>query len=405
MKTIRHLENTIQEYAWGSTTAISALRGKPNIENKPQAELWMGAHPKAPSRVLHEGRSLSLLEMIEKHPLEMLGKKTFEVFGNQLPFLFKILAAEKPLSIQAHPNSYQAKAGFKRENRLNIPMDAYNRNYRDENHKPEFICAINPFWVLNGFRPVESIVSYLEILCPNALADEIKSLKQTPDSHTLKKTYQVLLTLPEDRKKAIIDTTVQQARKWTGHDPVYEWILRLFEEYPLDAGILSPALLNLVFLEPGEAMYLPAGRLHAYLEGLGIELMANSDNVLRGGCTPKFMDVPELMRVLEFEPARLEILRPVEGISRAEFFYTTPAREFQLSVITVSRELDYHSKGDRGIEILLCTEGKAEMDHPGSRSNENRNLLITKGESVVVPAAAEPYRIRGKAVLYKAAVS
>jgi mannose-6-phosphate isomerase len=405
MKTIRLLENTIQEYAWGSTTAIPALRGIPNPENKPQAEVWMGAHPKAPSRVFHEGRSRSLLEMIEKHPLEMLGQQTLKVFGNQLPFLFKILAAEKPLSIQAHPNSDQAKAGFKRENQLYIPMDAQNRNYKDQNHKPECICALSSFWALNGFRPIERIVSYLEILCPDALAQEIGSLKQIPDSHTLKKFYQTLLTLPEDRKKTTLNATVSQARKWIGQDPVYEWILRLFEEYPLDAGILSPALFNLVCLKPGEALYLPAGRLHAYLEGLGIEVMANSDNVLRGGCTPKHMDVAELLNVVDFEPTRLEILEPLKGTSRTESFYPTPAREFQLSLITISKGLDYHSPGNRGIEILLCTEGKADLDHPGDQLRERKPLRLTPGESVVVPAAAEAYRLRGKALLYKATVT
>jgi mannose-6-phosphate isomerase len=325
MKVISLLKNSLQDYAWGSTEAISKLTGKPNKDNKPQAEMWMGAHPKAPSKVFHENAWLTLLDMIEKYPIEMLGEKTAVAFGNQLPFLFKVLAAEKPLSIQVHPNTEQAKKGFARENRFHVPLDAFNRNYQDENHKPECLCALTPFWAMNGFRPVPDILTYLEALCPNTLVAARNALEKRPDPHGLEDFFKTLLMIPPDPKKTIIEKTVKQASKMASQDPVHAWILRLYNEYREDMGILSPALLNLICLEPGQAMYLPAGRLHSYLQGLGIEIMANSDNVLRAGCTQKHLDVPELLRVVDFNPEAVEILTPVPGTSESEVFYPTPA--------------------------------------------------------------------------------
>ncbi|MBU4055619.1 MAG: mannose-6-phosphate isomerase, class I [Proteobacteria bacterium] len=402
MKTIYPLENTIQEYAWGSTSALSNLTGKPNKENKPQAELWMGAHPKAPSKALCDGQWFSLMELIEKYPEEMLGNKTATLFGRQLPFLFKVLAAGKPLSIQAHPSPQQAREGFERENRLNIPMDAYNRNYKDESHKPECICALSPFWALNGFRPIAGILNYFKALCPHLLTQERRILKTKPDPQGLREFFKALLTLSPGQIKDVIEMAVKHAKELRDRDPVYEWILKLYEEYHLDVGVLSPAVLNLVCLKPGQAMYLPAGRLHAYLEGLGIELMANSDNVLRGGCTPKHMDVPELLKVVDFGSNDVGILTPTHGTSgsESEGFYFTPAAEFVLSVITVSQNISHDSALERSLEILFCTRGRAKID----QFIDNHTLLISKGESVVIPAAAIPYRIEGNAVFYKASV-
>ena len=168
MKTIGILKNTVQDYAWGSLTAIPELLGQP-ATGSPQAELWMGAHPKAPSQVYHDGKWESLLQVIEAHPADVLGKEAAEKFGGKLPYLFKVLAAAKPLSIQAHPNSHQAKEGFARENRLGISLMASNRNYKDDNHKPECICALTRFWGMNGFRRIPEITKYLGSLCRDVL--------------------------------------------------------------------------------------------------------------------------------------------------------------------------------------------------------------------------------------------
>ena len=403
MKTIGRMQNTIQEYEWGSITAIPELMGKPP-NGKPQAELWMGAHPKAPSRVKVGDQWVPLSELIDKQAAEMLGFNTAAKFQNQLPFLFKILAAGKPLSIQAHPNPQQAQEGYERENRLHIPLDAFNRNYKDSHHKPELICALTRFQALNGFRPVSEILSYLEFLCPAELPSEIQALRQNPSHDGLKVFFKDLMTLTAERKKTTVRKAVENARELSSHDPVFHWIVRLFEAYGMDMGLLSPALLNLVCLEPGEAMYLPAGRLHSYLDGTGIELMANSDNVLRGGCTPKHVDVPELLNVVDFETAEICRITPVLK-SETEAVYPVSAEEFVLSVITVNdHDRCYISDMVRSMEILLCIHGSVEIRQENESPAEHTPIFLSGGESACVPANAGGYRVNGNGILYKASV-
>jgi mannose-6-phosphate isomerase len=295
MQKIGLLKNTIQEYAWGSPKAIPDLLGRRNPGNKPQAELWMGAHPKATSLVQYHGQWVSLLDLINKNPLDVLGKNAAKNFNNKLPYLFKVLAAAKPLSIQAHPNLNQAREGFQRENAQRIPLDAPHRNYRDANHKPECICALTQFWALSRFRRISGILSYLKKVCAHGLDAEIDNLKQQPTSDGLKRFYTALMTMDADRQNRIVAQALEQAQRFEAEDPVFNWMLKIADDYPKDIGVLAPILLNLICLEPGQALFLDAGELHAYLEGLGIELMANSDNVLRGGLTPKHVDVPELV--------------------------------------------------------------------------------------------------------------
>ena len=401
MVEISLLKNTIQEYAWGSATDIPELLGQANPDHKPQAELWMGAHPKAPSQILINNRWVSLKEVIRTHPVDMLGNKAAQTYQNQLPYLFKVLAAGKPLSIQAHPSAEQARQGFARENRLNIPLDADNRNYKDDHHKPECICALTPFWALNGFRPIDQIVSYFSLLCAETLDREIKNLDENRNEKGLKQFFKTLLSLGEDRKIKTISTALEIAKKGGDNEPLYKWIEKLYDAYKNDIGILSPALLNLVCLKPGEAMFLPSGQLHAYLSGLGIELMANSDNVLRGGLTPKHVDVPEMLDVLNFKPTEIELLAPAY-LHETEAVYHAPAKEFVLSVIHVEKDLPHISSEDgRSIEILLCTEGAVQVQPLASGS---RPVHVKKGASVVIPAAAAQYRIEGRGTLYKAGV-
>lgn len=399
MKTIGILENTVQEYAWGSLKAIPDLLGKTNLSQQPQAELWMGAHPKAPSYVVCDGQKRSLLELIKQYPREILGDKTAEKFHNELPYLFKVLAAAKPLSIQAHPSLDQAREGFRKESAENIPLDAPNRNYKDENHKPECICALTPFWALFGFRTVADIRVHISKICPLGLADELAQLNSQPNSQGLKHFFTALMTLNEKSKTRIVDETRQNAGHFTHEDATYQWIMRLLEENTSDMGVLSPAFLNLIELQPGQALFLPAGELHAYLEGVGIELMANSDNVLRGGLTPKHVDVAELLQVLHFEPRPVTILE-AQIVSKNERSYPSHADEFVLSVITVSDRLAYLSPDLRSVEIMLCTHGRALLE-----DIDNQNTVeLNKGSSVVIPAAVRNYRIAGNCTLYKAAV-
>ena len=399
MHTIAILKNTVQNYAWGSLTAISDLLGVSNPTNIPQAELWMGAHPKAPSKVQYDGRWLSLIDLIEKHPVDILGKAVAQKFNNTLPYLFKVLAAASPLSIQAHPNSVQAREGFRRENSMKIPLDAPRRNYRDDNHKPECICALTPFWALCGFREISTIVSYFNAVCPEGLKDELTALKLNPSSEGLKQFFSILLTFDADHRQSIIDEAVSNARKSEGQDAAYEWIVKLSDSYPHDIGILSPILLNLLCLEPGQAIFLGAGQLHAYLDGVGIELMANSDNVLRGGLTPKHIDVSELLKVLQFDERDVTFLEP-DKISNHERVYACPVKEFALSIITLPEHESYLRLNGKSVEILLCTAGRAEL----MVMDRKDNFSLKKGMSAIIPAAVKRYKIEGQATFYKAAV-
>ena len=399
MPTIAELKNTIQNYAWGSLTAIPDLLGVSNPANIPQAELWMGAHRKAPSKVQHNGQWVSLSDLIDKYPEDILGKTVAQKFNNSLPYLFKVLAAASPLSIQAHPNSLQAREGYQRENSLGIPLDAPQRNYRDDNHKPECICALTPFWALCGFRKISTIVSYFNAVCPKGLKDELTALKLNATSEGLKHFFSILLTLDADRRQSIIDEAGSNARKSAGEDMAYEWIVKLSDVYPQDIGILSPLLLNLICLEPGQAIFLGAGQLHAYLDGVGIELMANSDNVLRGGLTPKHVDVRELLNVLHFDEHEVTLLVPDET-NNYEQVYACPAEEFALSIIRLPENESYFRPNGKSVELLLCTAGKAEL----MDMDRETVLSMKKGMSAIIPAAVKRYKIEGQATFYKAAV-
>lgn len=393
------LKNTIQEYAWGSCTAIPELLGNDSPASTPQAELWMGAHPKAPSKVKCNGKWQSLLELIDKNPQGILGEKVAQKFKNRLPYLFKVLAAGKPLSIQAHPSLGQAKEGFERENRLGIPLDASNRNYKDDNHKPECICALSAFWALNGFRKIPDMISLMDKICPSGLKKDLNLFRQKADSDGLKHFFQTVMTMDRKSQKRVVDDAVKNAQPVKGDNKAYQWMINLYKEYPSDIGVLSPIILNLICLEPGQALFLPAGTLHAYLDGVGIELMANSDNVLRGGLTPKHVDVKELLNVLNFEERDVNILK-MEKINPCEHRYESHAQEFSLSVIAVKTDTGYYSPDKRCVEILLCTDGDAVVVDFA----ENNSVDIKKGMSILIPAVVEKYSIKGDAVFYKAAV-
>lgn len=399
MKTIALMQNTIQPYAWGSRTAIAALRGEPSPSAGPQAELWIGAHPKAPSRVRVNGRWVPLPELIAADPAGILGAAAAARFDGQLPYLLKVLAAERPLSIQAHPNRDQAREGFARENRLKIPLDAPHRNYRDANHKPECLCALTPFWGLSGFRAVPEILARLEPLVASRAAGPLAELARREACEGLRNLFTWLMTLPATEREPLVAAAAAQAAVLADRDPAFGWVARLQAEYPGDAGVLAPLLLNLVCLAPGEALFLPAGELHAYLEGVGIELMANSDNVLRGGLTPKHVDLPELLRVLTFEERKIEVLRPA-AMGPCEGRYASRAEEFQLAVLTVDGDRAYSGPARRSVEVLLCVEGEGRLrDLAGAG-----DLALRQGQAALIPAAAGAYDLSGAGRFFKAAV-
>ena len=359
----------------------------------------MGAHPKAPSMVQINDKRQSLTDLIKTDPIDILGEQIAGRYDNQLPYLFKVLAAEAPLSIQAHPNAHQAALGYARENALGIPMDAPHRNYRDDRHKPECICALTPFWGLCGFRKIPEIALLLQRICPQTMRRELRALKNQPDVSGLRTFFQSLMTMTAEGISRIIKETIAHARDAKDQDETMAWIMRLATVYPRDIGVIFPAILNVVCLQPGEALFLAAGELHAYLEGVGIELMANSDNVLRGGLTPKHVDVAELMQVLNFQAKPIDILLP-EPCGPHETCYRTPAVEFVLSAIRLNAGNVYESPLERSAEILLATEGSAEL----FEQDYGKRIRLRKGVSVIVPAAVPRYRIDGEVVLYKASV-
>ncbi len=390
------LENQIQDYAWGSKTAIQELLGVEGNDT-PWAELWMGAHPKAPSSVVINGEKTPLDDLVRRFPDTILGANAAVKFNNTLPFLFKVLAAEKPLSIQAHPDRFTAEAGFEMENQRDIPIDAPHRNYRDPWPKPEIICALEPFVAVNGFRPAESIVKWFETLCPGMLASQITMLKEDSDEAGIKKMFESLIRMPADSKRSAVDEAAARAAKTDAMEA--EWVVRLSRRYPDDIGVLCPLFLNLVRLEPCTAMFLPPGRMHAYLEGVGIELMANSDNVLRGGLTDKHVDAEALLEVVRFDSPPVDLLRPVAK-NECESRYQTDAEEFFLSVVQTEKKDKCRFAEDHGLEILLCVNGTAEI----TAGQDTSPLIVEKGASVMIPASVGSYEIKGEAVFYKAAI-
>ena len=399
MHRIFKLKNPIQNYAWGSRTAIAELCGQPTPSDQPQAEMWMGAHPKAPSQLMLAGRTATLADLIKDAPEVILGPETAHRFADRMPFLFKVLAAAEPLSLQAHPDKEQARSGFARENRLGIPIDAPHRNYRDDSHKPEIICALTPFWGLNGFRSPDAIAEDLSAYGPRTLASLVARLETHDTARALRDFFTALLEIPDKHKNEVIDEVTASARQKEGRPPAADWVLRLQRAYPGDIGFLAPLFLNLVCLSPGQAMNLAAGQLHAYLEGVGIELMANSDNVLRGGLTPKHVDVGELTRVLRFNPSEPRILAAHTEDARAGI-YATDTEEFYLARIDVSAGHDFVAASRRSVEILLVIEGRVTF----LVEDAAPDLTIGKGESVLVPACLPGYSIRGDGQLFRASV-
>jgi mannose-6-phosphate isomerase len=343
----------------------------------------MGVHPEGPSETEDRGERISLPTLIDRDPALYLGEAAARGFG-ALPFLFKLLAAAKPLSIQVHPNLEQAAAGWERENRADIPPEAPNRNYKDRNHKPEILCALEPFKALCGFRTPEEIIKRLEAFAFPGL-DFLKRALASPEGSSpegLKNFLRVLFALPRTvRDKLSLHTMSRSAALEKAH-PEYaeEWKYAAYFAglYPGDPSIIAPLYLNLISLAPGEAIFLPAGVLHAYVYGFGVELMANSDNVLRGGLTHKHIDVGELLNILEFAPFSPEILRPREP-GPSFFRYQTPCREFSLSVM--------HGTGGRtvfpetGPAILLLTRGELSIE-----AGNGETLTLRQGESAFIAA-------------------
>jgi mannose-6-phosphate isomerase len=394
------LENRIHEYSWGSNSFIPELLGELSPAKRPMAEMWMGTHPGGPSMAVYKNERVLLEKLIGENPSGILGDSIARKFSNKLPFLFKVIAMARPLSMQAHPNREQAKAGFLRENMGKKPMDRGDRNYRDDNHKPELICALRPLWALKGFRDAEKIIDIIERLGVDAELPAAEILRKQPGAEGLKGFFIALMDIERDRRQNLLGGIAAKIEDSGLSIPEYEWIRSLSREYPGDMGVISPLFLNLVRLRPTEAMYIHPGELHSYLEGAGLELMANSDNVIRGGLTYKHIDPPELISILDFNPRIPDILTP-EGIDGPEKFYPVSAEEFMLSVISLRGKGEtYESRGSRGAEIMICTDGDARVTDIG----HDEILEFRRGMSIFIPASVERYLIRGETIIYRASV-
>lgn len=338
------ITNTPRDYAWGSTGEISALLGLP-ASGRTEAELWLGAHEGSPSRVVGTDETL------------------IDIVGGRLPFLLKVLAAGSPLSLQAHPTMEQAAAGFARENALGIPLDAPDRNYRDAFHKPELIYALSEkFEALCGFRSAAGFRSILDGL---GLTVDLLT-----DDSSLRTVFEWLISRGPG-VDALIDAVIAVPDNGSAELATAKQLAR---DYPGDPGIVISLMLNRVTLERGEVLYLPAGNIHAYLRGVGIELMSSSDNVLRGGLTPKHIDVPELLSVLDFTPVGVPYLAAEHPSPTVEVF-RPDVPDFVLAVIDSEGAYDL-----TGPAIALCTEGDLEVVGSGGAYN------LSQGDAVYISA-------------------
>ncbi|HIF4661494.1 TPA: mannose-6-phosphate isomerase [Citrobacter koseri] len=380
---MQKLINSVQNYAWGSKTALTELYGIANPSQQPMAELWMGAHPKSSSRIEGaDGKAVSLRDVIEHDKATLLGESVAKRFG-ELPFLFKVLCAAQPLSIQVHPNKHNSEMGFAKENAAGIPMDAAERNYKDPNHKPELVFALTPFLAMNAFREFSEIVSLLQPVSGAHTA--IAHFLQEPNAERLSQLFASLLNMQGDEKSralAVLKAALnsQQGEPW-------QTIRVISEFYPDDSGLFSPLLLNVVKLNPGEAMFLFAETPHAYLQGVALEVMANSDNVLRAGLTPKYIDIPELVANVKFvaKPADQLLTTPVKHGTELDF--PIPVEDFAFSLHDLSAQETAISQ--QSAAILFCVEGEAVL------SKGEQHLVLKPGESAFIGADESPVNASG----------
>ncbi|MEH0740258.1 mannose-6-phosphate isomerase, class I [Vibrio cholerae] len=388
------LENVIQNYAWGSKHAISKLFGIQNPNDEPQAEIWMGAHPNGCSKIAATGELLS--EVIAKDSKGMFGDYTAARFG-ELPYLFKVLAAETPLSIQVHPRKERAQQGFERENALGIALDAPNRNYKDPNHKPELVYALTFYKAMNGFRPIAEIIALFNEANISSLSQELAQLKLQPNSDSLKCFFSAIMSLEGAAKQFALEelyAAIERPAKTAMSREAFQYVADFKQHYKDDIGLFSPLLLNTVELAPGEAMFLHAETPHAYVQGTGLEIMANSDNVLRAGLTPKYIDVPELIDNTRFEPIDPRHIKLEPVLKEGKLSYPIPVDDFGFDLLSATDEVK--SIYLRSAEILFCVEGEAVI------CANDEHVTLRPGESVFVSHNSNVYQYQGNGILARA---
>ncbi|WP_228181187.1 mannose-6-phosphate isomerase, class I [Streptomyces anulatus] len=387
--------NTVRHYGWGSVTAIPELAGV-EPDGTPQAELWMGAHPTAPSLVQRRGEPQPLDRVIEEGPESELGEPVLRRFGPRLPFLLKLLAAETPLSLQVHPDLARAAAGFKRENERGIPLDAPHRTYRDGNHKPEMIVALGSFEGLCGFRTARDCAGLLSALNLDRMHRYCTTLRSVPEESALRQVFSAFLTEGPALVNDVTRAVAREAHTAGPYQAAFAGYDSIARAHPADPGLLPALMLNHFRLAPGEGLFLGAGVPHAYIRGLGVEVMAGSDNVLRCGLTTKHVDSQELLRVIAFSAAPVRILRPTATGSGEELF-ATPVDDFRLSVVRPGPHREAVALDFLAPQILLCTAGTVSVIGPEGE------IALPVGSSVYAPAG-EPVTVAGDGTVYRATV-
>jgi mannose-6-phosphate isomerase len=373
------LVGQIQNYAWGGHEFIPELLGLHPEPHTPYAEYWLGAHPKAPSEIiLEDNRTVHLDKFIAEYPQRVLGQRVAQQYG-QLPFLLKVLDVEEPLSIQVHPAKREAEVGFQRENELGIPLDSPQRNFKDKNHKPELMVALSDFWLLHGFLPEAKLLNVL---------------RQVPEFHVLMPVFQNggvaglykhVMTMPAEEVDAILEPLAKRVRA-KGEAGCLEkssadyWLAKAVaggDEDQLDRGLFSIYFFNLVTVSAGQGIFQDDGIPHAYLQGQNIEVMANSDNVLRGGLTEKHVDVPELLRTIRFEGIRPRVIEGTSAANPLEAYYESPTQDFRPSRIHLGPG-DAYLNATQSIEILLLMDGATTIE------SGQKRLSLSRGQSAVV---------------------
>ena len=390
------LKGKLQHYQWGGYSFLPTLLNLPVDNNKPCAEYWLGAHENAPAEIL-DGH-LPLNRFIKDHP-EVLGETVRKRFG-RLPYLLKVLDVKDMLSIQVHPSKAAAAMEYEAENNKGIPLNAPNRNYKDDNHKPELMVALSDFWLLHGFKQEQDIIALSRQI------PEFRFMFDLLEEGGLQQLYKRVMEMDQDRVNRVLQPLLNriipdyQDGKLKKDDPHF-WAARAaltFNEVELiDRGIFSVYLLNLVHLYPGEAIFQDAGVLHAYLEGQNMEIMANSDNVLRGGLTPKHIDVKELMKHISFKPIIPEIIKAKPRGGKEEVFYS-PAPDFELSRLQLGKSENTTLRSN-STDIFIVMQGSAEVKVDGAQEKLSRGeaAVATSGASLMINSLED-------SVIYRATV-
>jgi mannose-6-phosphate isomerase len=376
------LKGVVRNYDWGGTEFLSGLLSLPNPGKKPMAEYWLGAHDTASSKIIANNNEIPLNEFIAGNREKVLGVTVSKKFG-RLPFLLKVLDVKDMLSIQVHPSKHTAEIEFARENKENIPLTAAHRNYKDDNHKPELMAALSDFWLLHGFKPVDELKKILKS------TPELKSLIPIFEESGYDQLYKTVMEMPQETVNEILQPLAGRVIPLYNENKLKRdqedfWAARALQgsgnkeqrtRENMDRGIFSIYFFNLLHLKPGEGIFQDAGLPHAYLEGQNVEIMANSDNVLRGGLTPKHVDVKELMKNIKFEETVPNILR--QGKTGKETIYNTPAPDFRLTRILLNKDDDFSFQSVTG-EIILVINGTVSIH---SSIDE---LKLDKGEAAFI---------------------